>query len=155
MVVTSGEVPGVTPAAAGTSEAPAARVTLWSDETGRWRSTGETVAVKTCELGVIDPLDKAWPSASDAVLVALHNHHRIKVEQSEGPAYRIPSAAAVKEVFRRGTAAWPGEVKTQMSDQEWALARVMAFLDMAAGHRRDSYIRDMDLLPEGHPFRAR
>ncbi len=60
----------------------------------------------------------------------------------------VPSGRAVKAVFERGAAAWPGPGRTELSQDDWALARTRAFLTVAAGGEIPGYEADRDLLPE-------
>lgn len=57
-----------------------------------------------------------------------------------------PPASAVEAVRGRGMRAWPGPGATSLSRQEWAQARVGAFLAAAAGDAPAVYCRDDDLL---------
>ena len=59
----------------------------------------------------------------------------------------VPTGSAVKTVFERGAASWPGPSVTTLTRGESALARVSAFLEVAAGGEVDGYEADRDLLP--------
>lgn len=59
----------------------------------------------------------------------------------------VPSGRAVKTVFERGAASWPGPARTSRSQDEWALDRTRAFLEVAAGGEVPGYEADRDLLP--------
>lgn len=97
---------------------------------------------------------KDLAGGADGQLVGLLAGHEDRCARDGlGPDAR-PAAAAVLEVYQRGQAAWPGEVKALQPRDAWALGRVAAFLGQAAGETLPGYRRDTDLLPEGHPART-
>ena len=58
----------------------------------------------------------------------------------------------LKAVFRRGAGAFSTSHRPGMNRNQWALARVRAFLKLVAtGQRKKAYTTDLDLLPNGHP----
>jgi phage I-like protein len=59
-------------------------------------------------------------------------------------------------VFRRGAGAFSTSHRPQVkSRDQWALARVKAFLKLVGtGQRKEAYNTDLDLLPKGHPQRS-
>jgi hypothetical protein len=54
-------------------------------------------------------------------------------------------------VFDRGVQSWPGEAKTLLTRDEWAMSRVEAFLSTVIGERPAGYRGDDDLLPTAGP----
>ena len=61
----------------------------------------------------------------------------------------------LKAVFRRGAGAFSVSHRPGMGRNQWALARVKAFLKLAGtGERKKAYNTDLDLLPKGHPQRT-
>lgn len=149
LIVTKGSVPGVD----GDADAPAARVVVWGLQDGGWAQTGRRVAVKTLELTAIPP---PLPAATGTGwLVALLAAHQEYADAAGLPGHARPAGAAVKSVYARALGAWPGLVKTELMQQEWALERVQLFLAIAA-ERADPFLTDyeddLDLLPEGHPY---
>lgn len=62
----------------------------------------------------------------------------------------------LKAVYRRGAGAFSGSHRPGMGRQQWAMARVNAFLYLVRnGKPEDSkYVTDNDLLPKGHPKRS-
>jgi HK97 family phage portal protein len=62
----------------------------------------------------------------------------------------------LKAVYRRGAGAFSGSHRPGMSRQQWAMARVNAFLYLVRnGRPKDpKYITDNDLLPKGHPKKS-
>lgn len=62
----------------------------------------------------------------------------------------------LKAVFRRGAGAFSTSHRPQVSSRDqWALARVKAFLKLVGtGQRKKAYNTDLDLLPKGHPQRT-
>ncbi len=61
----------------------------------------------------------------------------------------------LKAVFRRGAGAFSVSHRPGMGRNQWALARVKAFLKLVGtGERKKAYNTDLDLLPKGHPQRT-
>ena len=62
----------------------------------------------------------------------------------------------LKAVYQRGAGAFSASHRPQVTSREqWALARVKAFLKLVGtGERKKSYTTDLDLLPKGHPQRS-
>jgi len=62
----------------------------------------------------------------------------------------------LKAVYQRGAGAFSSSHRPQVSSREqWALARVKAFLKLVGtGERKKSYTTDLDLLPSGHPQKS-
>jgi hypothetical protein len=61
----------------------------------------------------------------------------------------------LKAVFRRGAGAFSVSHRPGMDRNQWALARVKAFLKLVGtGERKKAYNTDLDLLPKGHPQRT-
>lgn len=96
------------------------------------------------------------PAATDgwATLVQMLADHETAVEEKGLEPWARPDGRAVKTVFERGMKSWPGEQATMLTREEWGLGRAEAFLALAGGVPVGGYIRDADLLPEGHPLRA-
>jgi len=141
VVSNGGTVPGVDAALVGTKSDPAARVRVYRQAGGRLLPTGLRTAVKSAQLQ-----RKATPRPAPAGDVSARLV--LKVAQHAGPAGSgKPTADAIRTVYARGRGAWPGEAKTLLSADEWALGRVDAFLQKAAGHDIEHYVGDDDLLP--------
>ena len=62
----------------------------------------------------------------------------------------------LKAVYRRGAGAFSVSHRPNVSSREqWALARVKAFLKLVGtGERKKAYNTDLDLLPKGHPQKS-
>ena len=61
----------------------------------------------------------------------------------------------LKAVFRRGAGAFSVSHRPGMGRNQWALARVKAFLKLVGtGERKKAYNTDLDLLPKGHAQRT-
>jgi hypothetical protein len=149
LLVTKGSIPGVPLG----SHPPAARIRVWERHGGTWSPTGRRVAVPLGDLDVVPP---PLPDADGADrLVALLAAHQEYVTTAGLPATARPTGHAIKQVYLRGMNSWPGPDATALRQQEWALQRVHAFLTVAAGSDLDGYLRDLDLLPEGHPSSTR
>jgi hypothetical protein len=157
MIVTSGKVPGVDADVVGSPSSPAARVVVWQRGDGdTWSPTQKVLAAMVATLKRIAPLKGAAHAtkSADAALVAAHTDHQALAEDLGAPAYTVPDPDAIKTVYNRGVAAWPGEDKTALTDEEWGLSRVAVFLAMASGTPREGYRRDVDMLPAAHPARS-
>lgn len=151
LVVTRGVVPGVAGAVAA-HDAPLARVEVWEPGPDGWRPTQTKVAVPVGDLVEVPPPGISLTGrAVQERLVALVAEHDQMTTQMGMPSWSRPPGVAVKAVFDRGHAAWPGERATPLDREGWALARVEAFLAMASGAEVPGYRRDLDLLPPGHP----
>ena len=63
----------------------------------------------------------------------------------------------LKSVYQRGAGAFSSSHRPQVTSREqWALARVKAFLKLVGtGERKKAYTTDLDLLPEGHPQKSK
>ena len=63
----------------------------------------------------------------------------------------------LKAVYQRGAGAFSSSHRPQVTSREqWALARVKAFLKLVGtGQRKKSYTTDLDLLPDGHPQKSK
>lgn len=137
-----GRIPGVTGDVVGTQAAPAARVRLYAATAGKMLPTGQRIAVKTSQLRAQDA-PRAVPAGDSSARLVL------KVATHAGPAGSgKPTADAIREVYVRGKSSWPGETKTLLSADEWAMGRVDAFVQKAEGYSvHDAYVGDDDLLP--------
>ncbi len=89
---------------------------------------------------------------TEKALVNLRNKHNDK--------YKAPSKKVdlgmLKAVYRRGAGAFSVSHRPNVSSREqWALARVKAFLKLVGtGERKKAYNTDLDLLPKGHPQKS-
>ena len=152
MVVSKGKVPGVEDDVEGTSKAPAARVVVWVDG----KPTRKKIGKSTHVLKRIAPLGKPDKKDASAVLVETVADHEERCEAMNLPGYNRVTGEAVKTVYDRGVEAWPGEEKTVLSAEEWALGRVEHFVKVAVGEieSKDRAGHDTDLLSPGHPLVA-
>ena len=147
LVVTSGAIPGVKDAAEGSTETPVARVVCYTKGADGWAETEAKAAVAVAELTPIAPLETEVRETGAAALV------RLLAEYHDAVPAGVPavSPVAVKAVFDRGTATWPGEDVCGVDRERWALGRTKAFLHVAAGGDVPGYVADRDLLPVDHP----
>jgi hypothetical protein len=153
LVVTTGKVPGVDSDVEGSASNPALRVVVYTESGGKWKATGKRIATRANSATRIAPLMNrpAKKDAGEAALVGLQADHESKADAEGWPPHARPDGDAIKSVYERGLAAWPGEQATTATAEDWALGRVKAFFATAAGARPDGYHRDDDLLPTGHP----
>ena len=87
--------------------------------------------------------------ATEKALVNLRNKHNDKYK---APSKRV-DLGMLKAVYRRGAGAYSVSHRPNVKSREqWALARVKAFLKLVGtGERKKAYNPDLDLLPKGHP----
>ena len=87
--------------------------------------------------------------ATEKALVNLRNKHN---EKYKAPSKRV-DLGMLKAVYRRGAGAYSVSHRPNVKSREqWALARVKAFLKLVGtGERKKAYNTDLDLLPKGHP----
>jgi hypothetical protein len=96
----------------------------------------------------LSPESSGWDA-----LVGLLAEHELQVETKGLPPWSRPDGAAVKVVYGRGLRSWPGADATVLSQTDWALGRARAFLATSSGQQMPGYVRDADMLPDGHPAR--
>jgi hypothetical protein len=89
---------------------------------------------------------------SEATEKALSNMRDKHNEKYKSPSKKV-DLGMLKAVYRRGAGAFSISHRPNVSSREqWALARVKAFLKLAGtGERKKAYNTDLDLLPKGHP----
>lgn len=152
LIVSTGKVPGVEGDVEGTEKSPAARVVVY--ENGK--PTRKKVGVSTHTLKRIPPIkggDEKKTADPAAVLVSMLADHESTVEALALPEHAAVTGRAVKAVYDRGLAAWPGEDVTVLDAKAWALGRVDYFLKAATGENVNPG-HDADLLADGHPAKA-
>ena len=90
--------------------------------------------------------------ATEKALVNLRDKHNDKYKSQ---AKRV-DLGMLKAVYRRGAGAFSSSHRPNVSSREqWALARVKAFLKLVGtGQRKKAYNTDLDLLPKGHPQKS-
>ena len=92
---------------------------------------------------------------------AIENGLANKVEEHNDNVGDNPSKRAtvgmLRTVFRRGAGAYSTSHRPGVSRDQWAYARVNAFLYLLRNGRpeNDAYVGDNDLLPKGHPRSTR
>jgi len=88
-------------------------------------------------------------------LKALENYRDEHNEKYTAKSKRV-DLGTLKAVYQRGAGAFSASHRPQVTSREqWALARVKAFLKLVGtGERKKSYTTDLDLLPKGHPQRS-
>lgn len=154
IIVTNGKVPGVDDEVEGSKDSPAARVTVWEKDGNGYKAGGKKYAAMVKTLKRIPPLQGAKSAAGSGgvALISLMAAHEERIAAAGlGDAAQV-NGAAVKAVYDRGLAAWPGEEKVDLTAEEWAVGRVEAFLKVAAGTPVENYTRDLGLLAKTHPL---
>jgi len=94
---------------------------------------------------------------SDRTEKALENLRDEHNEKHDSAARRV-DLGILKAVYRRGAGAFSTSHRPSVTSRDqWALARVKAFLKLVGtGQRKDTYDTDLDLLPQEHPqYRAK
>lgn len=92
---------------------------------------------------------------TDAIVSSL----KAKADDHNGDvkdASRKASLGALKAVWRRGAGAFSTSHRPGVGRQQWAMARVNAYLTLlrAGKPANPAYVQDNDLLPEGHPRKS-
>ena len=90
-------------------------------------------------------------------LVTKVRNHNKRMDDLGKPEWSKASLGALKSVWRRGAGAFSVSHRPNMTRQQWAMARVNAYLRMLEKGKPDNlrYIGDSDLLPESHPWKKR
>lgn len=153
LLVTRGSVPGVEGDVEGTSKSPAARVVVWADG----KPTKKKIGMSTHKLRRIAPLDGSGKKVTPAQeLVAMVTYHSAEHDALGLPEHTRLTAEAFKTAFDRGVDSWPGEGKTLLNREEWAIGRVKHLVKVATGEVTEvkDAGHDLDLLHDDHPLRG-
>lgn len=88
---------------------------------------------------------------SDAVETSLKN--KVEEHNEKASKGRTTSLATLKAVYRRGAGAYSTSHRPGKTRNQWAMARVNAFLKLLMSGRPENsaYVSDNDLLPASHP----
>jgi hypothetical protein len=155
LVVTNGKVPGIDDEVEGSAKSPACRVVVWEKDGTGYKPSRKKIGAMAKTLKRIPPLRSGKKSAavtSATALVEMIAAHEQRIEdEALGDEARV-SGLAVKSVYDRGIASWPGVLRTGLTREQWGQDRVKAFLDTAAGHPTENYVNDLGLLAKSHPM---
>lgn len=79
--------------------------------------------------------------------------HNAEMKKRARPAWTRVRVASLKAVYRRGAGAFSVSHRPGMARNQWAMARVNAFLTLASRGRpkNEKYVGDNDLLHRDHP----
>ena len=133
---------------------------LWGGDAGKaWADEKDRVMDKIDERADVDDLEERAPTPiTGAVKKGLQkkvDDHNEKYGDQKGKRVTLRMLSAV---FRRGVGAYktnPGSVRpTVKSPEQWAYARVNAFLQAVRTGKYPSKKFDTDLLPDGHPLKT-
>lgn len=82
---------------------------------------------------------------------------KMKAHNEKAPDGRRTTTAQLKAVYRRGAGAFSSSHRPGMSRDQWAMARVNAYLKLLKSGKpsNSNYTQDNDLLPTGHPKSTR
>lgn len=99
-------------------------------------------------------------SFGEQLTTALKNKvkdHNAKMREKGKPTWTYANLRALKAVARRGAGAFSTSHRPGMTRNQWAIARVNAFLYLLekGKPKRVQYTVDYDLLPSGHPKASR
>lgn len=88
---------------------------------------------------------------SDKVETALRN--KVKTHNEKTPGGRQATMGQLKAVYRRGAGAFSSSHRPGMTRDQWAMARVNAYLHLlkSGSPKNPKYTQDNDLLPSKHP----
>lgn len=83
--------------------------------------------------------------------------NKVKEHNSKASADRRASLAMLKAVYRRGAGAFSSSHRPGKTRDQWAMARVNAYLRLLKSGKpaNSNYVQDNDLLPASHPKSAR
>lgn len=155
LVVTNGKVPGIDDEVEGSKDSPACRVVVWEKDGTGYKATGKKIGAMAKTLKRIPPLrsgKKSAPMTSATALLEMIAAHEQRIEDGGlGDDARV-RGSAVKSVYDRGCASWPGVLRTGLTREQWGQERVKAFLDTAAGKPMENYVNDLGLLAKTHPL---
>lgn len=154
-VVTNGKVSGIEDDVEGTAKSPACRVVVWEKDGDGYKPSKKKVGAMAATLKRIPPLRSGKKSAgttsATTLVEMLGDHDQRIIDEGLTDDARV-SGKAVKEVYDRGIASWPGVLRTGLTREQWGEQRVKAFLDTAAGSPVEGYTRDLSLLAKAHPM---
>lgn len=106
---------------------------------------------KTNKPGSAEAKNSKTIKFSDKTETALRN--KMKEHNENSPAGRKTTMAQLKAVYRRGAGAFSSSHRPGKTRDQWAMARVNAYLKLLKSGRpaNSNYTQDNDLLPAGHP----
>ena len=92
-------------------------------------------------------------SATESALQTKLNEHNEKMREGDRPSWTRVTLGSLKAVYRRGAGAFSVSHRPGMNRNQWALARVNAFLYLArtGSPKNTAYTTDYDLLTSDHP----
>ena len=130
-----------------------ASVKVWAIlEDGGHQETDRTVVVEVSKLRVISPIDTEEKQLSARVEKALKK--KVEDHNASNPKFRV-TIGKLRKVFERGVGAYrnnPESVRGNVtSADQWAMARVNAFLKALKTGKFPRSPFDTDLLPPDHP----
>lgn len=92
-------------------------------------------------------------AATEKALQTKADEHNDKMKQDQRPSWTRVRVGALKSVYRRGAGAFSTSHRPGIGRQQWAMARVNAFIYLSEKGRpkNPKYVTDNDLLNSGHP----
>lgn len=83
--------------------------------------------------------------------------NKVKEHNEKASADRRATLSMLKAVYRRGAGAYSSSHRPGVSRDQWAMARVNAYLRLLKSGRpsNSNYVQDNDLLPKSHPKTTR
>lgn len=95
------------------------------------------------------------PEIMRALAVKVREHN-LEIKDKKKADWAKTNLGALKAVYRRGAGAFSVSHRPDVTRGQWAMGRVNAFLNLlSTGSAKASYTTDNDLLPKGHPWKAK
>lgn len=112
---------------------------------GSEKNPAGSAADKEGDITLSDAVDKSLQNKAD--------EHNKKMSEEDKPNWTRVRVGALRSVWRRGAGAFSTSHRPGMTRQQWAMARVNAFLYLAEKGKPENvkYVQDNDLLHTDHP----
>lgn len=112
---------------------------------GSEKNPAGSAADKTGAIAINEATEKGLQNKAD--------EHNQRMKEEDKPNYTRVRVGSLRSVWRRGAGAFSTSHRPNMSRQQWAMARVNAFLYLAekGKPKNPKYVSDNDLLHSEHP----
>jgi hypothetical protein len=128
-----------------------------AEEAGITATAGSKPAPKKDQIKGSDKNSKGSASGSKKIVFGKATektlHEKVIEHNKKAPAGRKATLSMLKAVYRRGAGAYSASHRQGVNRNQWAMARVNAYLKLLRTGKPTniSYKVDNDLLPKGHP----
>lgn len=121
------------------------------------RISGSQINQRNSAANISSAADIELSDATVRGLVSKVRNHNARMRELDKKDWSQTNLGALKAVWRRGAGAFSISHRPGMTRQQWAMARVNAFLKMLENGKPTNlrYIGDVDLLPDGHPWKKK